>query len=71
MLSTKISVETNTSSLIGDDSSRNPYEITTLGNLHWIAEDNTKYNKHYNKIPNTDASNTSNQEIYKNIWRNR
>ena len=70
-MSTSLLAQKTTTKLICYCSSSNPYEITALENLHWIAIDSTKYDKHYNQITNIDASNTSNQKNYKGIWGNQ
>ena len=43
----------------GDGSQANPYQISTLGNLLWISEESSRWDKNYIQITDIDASNTS------------
>ncbi|MGE5804201.1 MAG: T9SS type A sorting domain-containing protein, partial [Ignavibacteria bacterium] len=43
----------------GDGTAGNPYQIANLGNLYWIAVDNSRWNKHYIQTADIDASVTS------------
>ena len=40
----------------GDGSSGNPYRISTLGNLYWIAEDSSRWEKNYIQTANINAA---------------
>ncbi len=40
----------------GDGTLGNPYRIANLGNLYWIAVDNSRWNKNYIQIKDIDAS---------------
>jgi hypothetical protein len=44
---------------IGDGSSLNPYQITSLENLRWIAENMSRWDDHYIQINNINASETA------------
>jgi len=44
---------------IGDGSSGNPYQITSLENLYWISVNMGEWDKHYIQIADIDASPTS------------
>ncbi|MBN1987900.1 MAG: hypothetical protein JW783_00700, partial [Bacteroidales bacterium] len=44
---------------VGDGSAGSPYEIATLENLYWIAEDNTRWGFSYKQTADIDASETS------------
>jgi hypothetical protein len=43
----------------GDGSAESPYEIATLENLYWIAEDPARWSYHYIQTANIDASETA------------
>ncbi|MGE0076333.1 MAG: MBG domain-containing protein [Bacteroidales bacterium] len=51
--------QTSTAPAAGDGSAANPYEIATLENLYWIAEDNTRWGFSYKQTADIDASETS------------
>ncbi len=51
--------QTATQPSAGDGSSDNPYQIANLENLYWIAEDISRWNKHYIQVDDIDASETS------------
>ncbi len=44
----------------GDGSEANPYHISSLGNLYWIAENLSRWGYHYIQTSDIDASETSN-----------
>lgn len=51
--------QTATAPSVGDGSVGSPYEIATLENLYWIAENNTRWNYNYKQTANINASATS------------
>ena len=51
--------QTATAPTVGDGSAGSPYEIATLENLYWIAEDNTRWGFSYIQTADIDASSTS------------
>jgi hypothetical protein len=44
---------------IGDGSSGDPYQISMLQHLYWIAVESSRWDKHYLQTANIDACNTS------------
>ena len=52
------SAQTATPPTVGDGSSDNPYEVATLENLYWIAEDDSRWGYHYLQTADIDASAT-------------
>jgi uncharacterized repeat protein (TIGR02543 family) len=48
---------------IGDGTSTNPYQIATLGNLYWLSQTNTVWDKSFIQIEDINAASTS-------IWDN-
>ena len=51
--------QTATPPAIGDGSEGDPYQITTLENLYWIAASTANWNKHYIQTNDINASETS------------
>jgi hypothetical protein len=45
--------------IAGDGSSGNPYQIATLENLYWIAENSSRWSLHYKQTADLDASSTN------------
>lgn len=54
-----IGAQTATLPSIGDGTAGNPYQISTLNHLYWIAADITRWNKQYLQTANIDASATA------------
>jgi hypothetical protein len=55
----EIKAQTATAPFFGDGTSENPYQITSLENLLWIALNTANWDKHYAQTANIDASSTS------------
>ncbi|MCJ7552803.1 MAG: T9SS type A sorting domain-containing protein [Ignavibacteriaceae bacterium] len=52
--------QTATAPSAGDGTSGAPYQIATLDNLYWIAENSSRWGYHYIQTSNIDASETAN-----------
>lgn len=59
LISWGISAQTAIAPSVGDGSSSNPYEITTLENLYWISANTSVWDKHFIQTADIDASVTS------------
>ena len=59
ILGTTLFSQTAIAPSLGDGSEENPYLISTLENLNWIAASNSNWNKHYLQISDIDASSTN------------
>jgi len=44
---------------LGDGSSQNPFQVSSLGNLYWISQNEDMWDKHYIQIADIDASYTA------------
>ena len=44
----------------GDGTAENPYQIQTFGDLWWIGQDDSRWDKHYIQTADIDASNSTN-----------
>jgi hypothetical protein len=53
---------------LGDGSSGNPYEISSLENLYWITENTARWGYHYIQVANIDASETATW-FYRAGWK--
>ncbi len=51
--------QTATAPSVGDGTSENPYQISSLENLYWIAESSTRWSYHYIQTIDIDAASTS------------
>lgn len=58
LITVPLFAQTATKPSVGNGSSSNPYQISTLGNLYWLAQDKERQKFHYVQIADINAAET-------------